>query len=132
MESHNNKNPDLIDTVNLEDAQLQLETEIKIGQNISTVAVSEDGLTIAGNFYSHEEGRSADLKKLSGVYCNGTEFFDFQEVRFLNSAGMAVLIDLIKSLFEIGVEVKFVNVRPEIEKKLTDAGLGNFTHNKKR
>lgn len=60
---------------------------------------------------------------LSGVFCQGVQYYDLRNILFINNAGMASLIDLLKSLLKKGVEVRFVNVNEKIRKKIRAMGL---------
>lgn len=61
--------------------------------------------------------------ELAGIYFQGTQYFDFKNVYFINNTGIANLIDLIKSLLRQGVVIKFVNVREKIQAKFKSMGL---------
>ncbi|MES2140881.1 MAG: STAS domain-containing protein [Bacteroidota bacterium] len=61
--------------------------------------------------------------ELAGIYFQGTQYFDFKNVYFINNTGIANLIDLIKSLLKQGVAIKFVNVREKIKDKFKSMGL---------
>lgn len=61
--------------------------------------------------------------ELAGIYFQGTQYFDFKNVYFINNTGIANLIDLIKSLLRQGVVIKFVNVREKIKDKFKSMGL---------
>ncbi|HET6244335.1 MAG: STAS domain-containing protein [Bacteroidetes bacterium] len=66
------------------------------------------------------EGKS---EVFSGVYYNGTMYYDFANVKFINNSGIADLIDLVKLWMEMGTDVKFIHVNEEIQKKFKDSGL---------
>jgi hypothetical protein len=55
---------------------------------------------------------------LPGVYFRGMQYYDLKEVHFLNNTGIANLIELLKSLLEKDVEVRFVNVSDKIKNKI--------------
>lgn len=61
--------------------------------------------------------------ELSGVFCQGVQYYDLKNILFMNSAGMANLIDLLKSLLRQGVQVQFVNVNEKIRQKIKEMGL---------
>lgn len=61
--------------------------------------------------------------ELAGIYFQGTQYFDFKNVYFINNTGIANLIDLIKSLLRQGVVIKFVNVSEKIKDKFKSMGL---------
>lgn len=61
--------------------------------------------------------------ELSGVFCQGIQYYDLRNILFINNAGMASLIDLLKSLLKQGVDVRFVNVNDKIRKKIKALGL---------
>lgn len=61
--------------------------------------------------------------EFAGIYFQGTQYFDFKNVYFINNTGIANLIDLIKSLLRQGVVIKFVNVKEKIKNKFKSMGL---------
>jgi ABC-type transporter Mla MlaB component len=61
--------------------------------------------------------------ELSGVFCQGVQYYDLKNILFINNAGMANLIDLLKSLLRQGVQVQFVNVNEKIKQKIKEMGL---------
>lgn len=61
--------------------------------------------------------------ELAGIYFQGTQYFDFKNVYFINNTGIANLIDLIKSLLRQGIFIKFVNVSEKIKDKFKSMGL---------
>lgn len=64
--------------------------------------------------------------ELSGVFCQGVQYYDLKNIHFINNSGMANLIDLLKSLLKQGVEVQFVNVNEKIKKKIRSMGLDHI------
>lgn len=66
--------------------------------------------------------------ELSGVFCQGIQYYDLKNILFINNTGMANLIDLLKSLLKQGVEVRFVNVCEKIKEKIKSMGLENVLH----
>lgn len=110
--------PTLDQTIS-EAVNLQLEAEKKINTNVMSIRLSSDGLVINDNPSSAEELS----QKLSGVYCQGIQYYDLKGVNFINNTGMAILIDLLKNLLEMGVEVQFVNVDDKIKTKIREMGL---------
>jgi hypothetical protein len=60
---------------------------------------------------------------LPGVYFKGMQYYDLKEVHFLNNTGIANLIELLKSLLENDVEVRFVNVSDKIKNKIKSLEL---------
>jgi len=61
--------------------------------------------------------------ELSGVFCQGIQYYDLKNITFINNTGMANLIDLLKSLLKQGVEVQFVNVNEKMKEKIRSMGL---------
>lgn len=57
------------------------------------------------------------------VHCDGVQYYDLNNIGFINYNGMANLIDFLKSLLEKGIEVKFVNVNETIKSKIKSMGL---------
>lgn len=73
--------------------------------------------------------RGEDVKNtLSGVYFQGVQYFDLKNVNFINNTGIANLIDLLKSLLQQGVVIKFVNVKDKIKNKFKSLGLDSIFH----
>jgi anti-anti-sigma regulatory factor len=64
-----------------------------------------------------------DMRTLAGVYCEGVQYYDLNGIQYINHNGMAILIDLLKNLLEMGVEVQFVNVHNSIKRKIRELGL---------
>jgi anti-anti-sigma factor len=105
-----------------EQVKAQLDAEEKIHSNVMSIRLTSDGLII------REENRPGDendpaIKELSGVYCQGVQYYDLSGIQYINNTGMAILIDLLKALLEMGVEVQFVNVHESIKKKIKALGL---------
>ncbi len=61
--------------------------------------------------------------ELSGVFCQGIQYYDLRNILFINNAGMANLIELLRSLLKQGVQVQFVNVNEKIKRKIRSMGL---------
>jgi ABC-type transporter Mla MlaB component len=102
----------------------QLDPETKISNNVMSIRLSTDGLIIKDESTStnpNEEDQTG--AKLAGVYCQGVQYYDLKGVHYINNTGMAILIDLLKSLLEMGVEVQFVNVDEKIKAKIKEMGL---------
>jgi len=104
--------------------QARIDTEKKISSNVMSIQLTSDGLVISDSF----QGGDQVSKKLPGVYCQGIQYFDLSDVNYINSNGMAVLIELLKCLLEINVEVQFVNVNDNIKSKIRDLGLEKIIH----
>jgi hypothetical protein len=66
------------------------------------------------------------MRELSGVYFEGTQYYDFRNILFINNNGMANLIELLKSLLENGTEVRFVNVNEKIKTQIKSMGLDHI------
>jgi anti-anti-sigma factor len=98
----------------------QLDAEQRINSNVMSIRLTPDGLVIKDE---EQVAVSDETKMLSGVYCEGVQYYDLNGIEYINNTGMAILIDLLKSLLEMGVEVQFVNVHPNIRKKIRDLGL---------
>lgn len=62
-------------------------------------------------------------KELPGVYFKGVQYYDLKNIYFINNTGIANLIDLLKSLLENNVEVRFVNVSEKIKEKIRAMSL---------
>jgi ABC-type transporter Mla MlaB component len=104
--------------------QIRIETEKKINNNVMSIQLTSDGLVISDSF----QGGDQFSKKLPGVYCQGVQYFDLSDVNYINNNGMAVLIELLKCLLEINVEVQFVNVNDNIKNKIRELGLEKIIH----
>jgi ABC-type transporter Mla MlaB component len=63
---------------------------------------------------------------LPGVYCEGTQYYDLKNVPYINTAGFASLVSLLKSLLMNGVRVQFVNVNEQIRAKMRALGLDHI------
>jgi ABC-type transporter Mla MlaB component len=107
-----------------ESAKKQLEAEKKIADNVMSIRLSSDGLIIKDEPGKQQSDEYGDT--LPGVYCEGIQYFDLTGVHYINNTGMAILIDILKSLLEMGVEVQFVNVGEKIKKKIKEIGLENI------
>ena len=81
----------------------------KIRRNIKNIHFSGDQLVVTD--------------ELPGVYCRGTQYYDFKDVGFISNSSMVNLIDLLRTLLEKGVEVQFVNVNETIRTKIKSMGL---------
>jgi ABC-type transporter Mla MlaB component len=120
-------NPGSLDIVT-ESLQQQLEAERKISNNVMSIRLSPDGLIFkdesqSSTVYNDQNSYQYTTDRLSGVYCEGIQYYDLSEVRYINNTGMATLIDLLKSLLEMGVKVEFVNVDEKIKDKIREMGL---------
>jgi anti-anti-sigma factor len=98
----------------------QLDAEKKINHNVMSIRLTPDGLVIRDEDHIPA---GEETQMLSGVYCEGVQYYDLKGVEYINNTGMAILIDLLKSLLEMGVEVQFVNVHSNIRKKISEMGL---------
>lgn len=95
-----------------------------------SIRLSEDGLIFKDTQSAHSSTTITEpatyhysTSRLAGVYCDGVQYFDLGSVKYINNSGMATLIDLLKSLLEMGVEVHFVNVDENIKHKIKESGL---------
>lgn len=100
------KNPEKKDSGNIPDSG---------SIDIPTINIKFDEVFQERGDYSSNE--------LAGIYFQGTQYFDFKNVYFINNTGIANLIDLIKSLLRQGVLIKFVNVSEKIKDKFKSMGL---------
>jgi anti-anti-sigma factor len=98
----------------------QMDAEKKISSNVMSIRLTSDGLVIRDEDLATS---AEDAGILSGVYCEGVQYYDLKGIEYINNTGMAILIDLLKSLLEMGVEVQFVNVHNNIKKKIREMGL---------
>lgn len=96
----------------------QMEAEKKINSSVMSIRLTPDGLVIRDDQVGGD-----DVAELSGVYCEGVQYYDLRGIEYINNTGMAILIDLLKSLLEMGVEVQFVNVHENIRRKIREMGL---------
>jgi ABC-type transporter Mla MlaB component len=102
-------------------AKIQIDSEKKISDNIMSIRLTTDGLSIDDE---HDGTHTTD--QIPGVYCQGVMYYDLSSVHYINNTGMAILIDLLKSLLEMDVAVQFVNVDANIKKKIKEMGLENI------
>ena len=86
--------------------------------NIKSILQHGDKLTIRD-----EPMLRSEFNELSGVYFHGTQYYDLKNVHFINNTGIANLIDLLKSLLQQNVEVRFVNVSQPVKEKIRSMGL---------
>lgn len=113
-----------------EEKQVHMEAERKIIKNVMSIRLSNDGLIFKDFESAHSSTSIAEpsnyhyhTDRLAGVYCEGIQYFDLSSLTYINNSGLATLIDLLKSLLEIGVDVQFVNVDQKIIEKIKEAGL---------
>ncbi|MFL5752901.1 MAG: STAS domain-containing protein [Bacteroidia bacterium] len=66
------------------------------------------------------------IDDLPGVYTHGIQYYDLKNIGFISNAGMASLIELLKSLLQKGIEVQFVNVNERIKGKIKALGLDHI------
>lgn len=104
------------------------ETKIEPAKNFSTDTTPESNLIFITK--SKIEGENeTDLEKdsrLSGVLCNGVQYYDLNNILFINNTGLANLISLMKSLLKKGIVLKFVNANKRIKDKMKAMGLDKF------
>ncbi|MBA3664158.1 MAG: STAS domain-containing protein [Bacteroidetes bacterium] len=106
-------------------AKLQIDAEKKISDNVMSIRLTPDGLIINDGPGSKADGTHTE-DQLPGVYCQGIMYYDLNNVHYINNTGMAILIDLLKSLLEMDVAVQFVNVDEKIKQKIKEMGLENI------
>ncbi len=99
----------------------RLAAEKKISSNVMSILLTSDGLVIKDE--DRDENQEELASRLAGVYCEGVQYYDLNGIQYINNTGMAILIDLLKALLEMGVEVQFVNVHESIKKKIKELGL---------
>lgn len=117
-----------------ESPKLKMESEKKINLFLKSSAnkdkgkmpvidpLDEPNINIKFDEVFQERGEYSS-NELAGIYFQGTQYFDFKNVYFINNTGIANLIDLIKSLLRQGVVIKFVNVSEKIKDKFKSMGL---------
>ena len=99
----------------------------------------ETGLLLEKNGKLREEKRTHKVKSINlsgdqwivlddlpGVFCEGIQYYDLGNIRYVNNSGIASLIELLKSLLQQGVEVQFVNVNERIRNKIKAMGLDHI------
>ncbi len=105
------------------------ETKIDAVQN-QTEALPESNLIFITKRKLEGENSGVDElnidNRVSGVYCNGVQYYDLNNIRFINNTGIANLISLMRSLLKKGVVVKFVNANNIIRDKIKSFGLEKF------
>src|SRR6478609_2196060 len=79
----------------------QLDAEKRINSNVMSIRLGTDGLVIKEETKFNEE-LEPGMGMLSGVYCEGVQYYDLSGISYINNTGMAILIDLLKSLLEMG------------------------------
>lgn len=65
---------------------------------------------------------------LAGVHFQGIYYYDMGQVKYINNSGIADLIDLVKAWLDQEIEVRFINVRDDIKKKIADMDLENILY----
>jgi ABC-type transporter Mla MlaB component len=129
MENKAGKNQEMKPVEGGAENQLQeVEVEKEINTNVMSIRLSPDGLIFKDESLTEKDAINPDQfnfnsGKLAGVYCQGIQYYDLSEMRHINNTGMATLIDLLKSLLEMGVEVQFMNVDEKIKQKIKEMGL---------
>ena len=123
VEDKSGNMPAFSEVVLPEEIRQQLEAESKISINVMSIRLTSDGIVIRDDQQTDTTGSNEDLGRLSGVYCQGVQYYDLKGVKYINNTGMAILIDLLKNLLEMGVEVQFVNVDEKIKGKIKELGL---------
>src|SRR3989344_7391034 len=66
------------------------------------------------------------MDELAGVCIDDVHYYDFKNIQFINSTGVASLIDLSKCLMLHGIRIQFVNVNEKIKNKIKSMGLENI------
>ena len=99
-------------------------SEAEIEEEINLMANRKPGI----KSINLSGGQLVITAELSGVFCQGIQYYDLKNILFINNTGMANLIDLLKSLLKQGVEVQFVNVNEKIKEKIKAMGLDNILH----
>lgn len=107
-------------------AKAQIESEKRISDNVMSIRLTSDGLIIKDGPEAHPDPLEHTTDQLPGVYCQGVMYYDLNNIHYINNTGMAILIDLLKSLLEMDVAVQFVNVDPKIKNKIKEMGLDNI------
>ena len=106
------------------------ETKIEVTHNYIADTLPESNLIFINKRKLEGEnsavGAVSKDSTLSGVYCNGVQYYDLNNILFINNTGLANLISLIKSLLKKGVVVKFVNANKMIKEKIKSFGLDKF------
>jgi anti-anti-sigma factor len=97
------------------------------GKNYSVQSSVTDNIRKAGIKSINLAGNQLVITtELSGVFCQGVQYYDLKNIQFINNAGLASLVDLLKSLLKDGVQVQFVNVNEKIKKKIRELGLDHI------
>lgn len=86
----------------------------RVLSSVKTINLSGDEVIVTDNIPS--------------VSIEGVQYYDLNNIGYINYTGMANLIDFLKSLLEQGVEVRFVNVNENIKKKIKSIGLEHILH----
>ena len=105
------------------------EAKIEAVQNQTDTLPESNLIFINKRKLEGENSEVGELSKdstLSGVYCKGVQYYDLNNILFINNTGLANLISLIKSLLKRGVVVKFVNANKIIKEKIKSFGLDKF------
>lgn len=88
--------------------------------------IKEENQTKFNKLFLPKEKKTKD--DFPGVYYEGVQYYDLKRLHSINNTGIAQLVDLLKSLLEQDVEVKFVNVSEKIKHKIKSLGLDHILY----
>jgi ABC-type transporter Mla MlaB component len=93
--------------------------------NLKSIHLSSNGFVIKEEapVNTYQKYQLQQEQELPGVYFKGIQYYDLKNIYFINNAGIADLINLLKSLLEQNVEVQFVNVTTKIKDKIRSMDL---------
>jgi ABC-type transporter Mla MlaB component len=103
------------------------ETKVETVNNYSDSASEPNLIFITKRKLEGENAPDSEKdKRLSGVLFNGVQYYDLNDILFINNTGLANLIGLMKTLLKKGIVVKFVNANNKIKEKIRSMGLDKF------
>src|SRR5688572_28600122 len=62
-------------------------------------------------------------KELPGVLCHGVQYYDLRRIHLISNTGLVNLVNLLRSLLQRGLEVRFINVCDAIKIRMKVMGL---------
>lgn len=109
-----------------------METKLEIQNNESTLnnlnEIKQEenfsaNMEIVKQSIHLSEDKLGRVLNLSGVQCQGVQYYDLKNVLYINNTGLANFIDLLKTLIKKGLSLRFVNVNDKIKEKIRSMGL---------
>ena len=109
--------------------ETEIETKLKQNKSDNPESKIQDSVLINDSILNSSRVADDKLEKeseLSGVLCEGIQYYDFKNIPFISNTGLASLIRILKSSLKQGIKLKFVNVNKRIKQKIKTMGLDRF------